>query len=78
MPTFTMPNNADKVLTSIPTEIDSEGIEVVIFDDVMIAEGSKKWGLTLCGYFVGCGMPVNELRYNRRKMWARHGLKDII
>ncbi|GJS08441.1 RNA-directed DNA polymerase, eukaryota, reverse transcriptase zinc-binding domain protein [Tanacetum coccineum] len=52
----------DKTLESIPTEIDENEVEVVMFDDVMVAEGSKRWDLTLCGFFVGYRMPVNELR----------------
>ncbi|GJZ73074.1 hypothetical protein Tco_0637220 [Tanacetum coccineum] len=52
----------DKTLESIPTEIDENGVEVVVFDDVMVAEGSKRWDLTLCGFFVGYKMSVNELR----------------
>nr|GEX36890.1 RNA-directed DNA polymerase, eukaryota, reverse transcriptase zinc-binding domain protein [Tanacetum cinerariifolium] len=43
----------DRNLECIPTEINENGIEVVVFDDVMVAEGSKRWDLTLCGYFVG-------------------------
>ncbi|GJZ07557.1 hypothetical protein Tco_0541350 [Tanacetum coccineum] len=33
---------SDNKLTDIPTEIDSNGIKIVVFDDVMITEGSKK------------------------------------
>nr|GEU79134.1 RNA-directed DNA polymerase, eukaryota, reverse transcriptase zinc-binding domain protein [Tanacetum cinerariifolium] len=58
-------------------EIDENGIEVVVFDDVMLAEGSKRWDLTLCGFFVGYNMSINELRYNLRRMWTRYGFKDI-
>ena len=71
-------NETSKGLLDIPTEIDNNGNEVVIFDDVMVAEGSKKWVLTLCGYFVGHQMPINELRYNLRRMWSRYRFKDII
>nr|GEV97110.1 zinc knuckle CX2CX4HX4C [Tanacetum cinerariifolium] len=70
--------NFDKKLLDIPSEIDSNGNEIVMFDDVMVAEGSKRWERTLCDYFVGYGMSVNELRYNLRRMWSRHGFKDII
>ncbi|GKF54519.1 RNA-directed DNA polymerase, eukaryota, reverse transcriptase zinc-binding domain protein [Tanacetum coccineum] len=68
----------DRNLYCIPTEIDENGIEVVVFYDVMVVEGSKKWELTLCGYFVGYKMTVNELRYNLRRMWGRYGFKDIV
>ncbi|PWA95294.1 hypothetical protein CTI12_AA051170 [Artemisia annua] len=43
----------DKKLLVIPTEIDANGTEIVVFDDVLINEGSKKWDKTLYGYFVG-------------------------
>ncbi|GJU74804.1 RNA-directed DNA polymerase, eukaryota, reverse transcriptase zinc-binding domain protein [Tanacetum coccineum] len=36
----------DNTLTLIPTEIGTDGIEVVIFDDEIVKEGSKKWELT--------------------------------
>ncbi|GKB83265.1 RNA-directed DNA polymerase, eukaryota, reverse transcriptase zinc-binding domain protein [Tanacetum coccineum] len=45
-----------------------EGNKFVIFDDVILSEGYKKWDMTMCGYFVGHSMTVNELRYNLRKM----------
>ncbi|PWA70936.1 hypothetical protein CTI12_AA260310 [Artemisia annua] len=68
----------DKKIISIPTEIDESGNEFVMFNEDLIAEGSKKWEMTVCGYFVGCNMAMNELRFNLRKMWNRHGFKDII
>nr|GEZ53414.1 RNA-directed DNA polymerase, eukaryota, reverse transcriptase zinc-binding domain protein [Tanacetum cinerariifolium]GEZ79161.1 RNA-directed DNA polymerase, eukaryota, reverse transcriptase zinc-binding domain protein [Tanacetum cinerariifolium] len=67
----------DKALESNPTEIDENGVEVVVFDDVMVAKGSKRWDLTLCGFFVGYRMFVNELRYNLRRMWSKFVFKDI-
>ncbi|GJT35990.1 zinc knuckle CX2CX4HX4C containing protein [Tanacetum coccineum] len=67
-----------KQLLEIPTELDSNGNEIVVFDEIMVVEGSKRWERTLCGYFVGYEMSVNELRYNLRKTWSRHGFKDII
>lgn len=70
-------NNEAKLVT-VPTELDSNGIEVVVFDEILIAEGSKRWDKTLCGYFVGKGMTDNELRYNLRRMWNRYGFKDIV
>ncbi|GJY79667.1 RNA-directed DNA polymerase, eukaryota, reverse transcriptase zinc-binding domain protein [Tanacetum coccineum] len=68
----------DRKLECIPTEIDENGVEVVVFNDVMVAEGIKRWDLTLCGFFVGHKMAVNELRYNLRRMWSRFGFKDIV
>ena len=70
--------NFEKKLLVIPTEIDDNGTEVVVFDEVLIKEGCEKWDKTLCGYFVGENMSVNELRYNLRRMWGRHGFKDIV
>nr|GEU61035.1 hypothetical protein [Tanacetum cinerariifolium] len=54
--------NFDKKLLYICKEIDSNGNKIVMFDDVMVVEGSKRWERTLCDYFVGYGMSVNELR----------------
>nr|GFA70782.1 RNA-directed DNA polymerase, eukaryota, reverse transcriptase zinc-binding domain protein [Tanacetum cinerariifolium] len=64
-------------LECIPTKIDENGIEVVVFEEIMIAEGCKRWDLTLCGFF-RYRMSVNELRYNRKRMWSRYGFKDIV
>ncbi|GJR54007.1 zinc knuckle CX2CX4HX4C containing protein [Tanacetum coccineum] len=68
----------EKNLLEIPTEIDENGNEVVVFDEIMDAEGSKRLEKTICAYFVGYGMSVNELRYNLRRMWSRCGFKDIV
>ncbi|GJY27863.1 hypothetical protein Tco_0403630 [Tanacetum coccineum] len=61
-----------------PLSVNSKKMEGGCFYDVMVAEGSKKWELTLCGYFVGYKIIVNELRYNLRRMWGRYGFKDIM
>ncbi|GKE05170.1 hypothetical protein Tco_1397188, partial [Tanacetum coccineum] len=42
-------NVIDRSLECIPTELDDNGVEVVVFDDIMVAEGSKRSELTLCG-----------------------------
>ncbi|GJV44787.1 RNA-directed DNA polymerase, eukaryota, reverse transcriptase zinc-binding domain protein [Tanacetum coccineum] len=68
----------DNKLNLILTEINEEGIEVVIFDEEIVSEGSKKWELTVCGYFVGYKMSYQELRYNLFRMWGKFGLKSII
>lgn len=49
----TSQNLFDKNLISIPIEIDESGIEVVVFNETLVAEGSKKWDMTFCGYFCG-------------------------
>ncbi|GJZ67570.1 zinc knuckle CX2CX4HX4C containing protein [Tanacetum coccineum] len=68
----------DRKLECIPTEINENGVEVVVFDEIMVAEGIKRWDLTVFGFFVGHKMSVNELRYNLRRMWSRFGFKDIV
>ncbi|GKA75631.1 RNA-directed DNA polymerase, eukaryota, reverse transcriptase zinc-binding domain protein [Tanacetum coccineum] len=68
----------DRKHESIPTEFDENGVEVVVFDEIMVAERIKRWDLTLCGFFVGHKISVNELRYNLKRMWSRHGFKDIV
>ncbi|GJS80157.1 RNA-directed DNA polymerase, eukaryota, reverse transcriptase zinc-binding domain protein [Tanacetum coccineum] len=62
----------------VPPSFNDKGEEVVLFDEELVKEGSEKWKFTICGYFVGCKMGVNELRYNIRRMWGRFGLKDIV
>ncbi|GKD87777.1 hypothetical protein Tco_1358931, partial [Tanacetum coccineum] len=51
----------DRKLECIPTEFDKNGVEVVVFNEIMVEEGIKRWDLTLCGFFVGHKMSVNEL-----------------
>ncbi|GKC02761.1 RNA-directed DNA polymerase, eukaryota, reverse transcriptase zinc-binding domain protein [Tanacetum coccineum] len=68
----------DNKLTLIPIEINENGIKVVIFDEELVSEGSKKWELTVCGYFVGYKMSLAELRNNMFRMWSKFGLKRII
>nr|GEV82469.1 zinc knuckle CX2CX4HX4C [Tanacetum cinerariifolium] len=76
--TYKLKQLIDNKLKTIQTEIDENGNEFVIFDDEMINKGSKKWHLTLCGYFVGYKMIIIELRYNIRRIWSRHGFKEVI
>ncbi|GJW46743.1 hypothetical protein Tco_0078389 [Tanacetum coccineum] len=37
-------------LNIIPTKIDSNGNEVVVFDEVLVAKGSKRWEMTVVAY----------------------------
>ncbi|GJU17368.1 RNA-directed DNA polymerase, eukaryota, reverse transcriptase zinc-binding domain protein [Tanacetum coccineum] len=68
--------NSGNKFNLVPT--DKEDGRDVIFEEEMVEEGSKKWKLTLCGYFVGYKMSYWELRYNLFKIWGRYGLKEII
>ncbi|GJZ74268.1 RNA-directed DNA polymerase, eukaryota, reverse transcriptase zinc-binding domain protein [Tanacetum coccineum] len=68
----------DNELFSISTGLNKDGEEVVVFDEELVKERSEKWKNTVCGYFVGCRMNVNELKYNIRRMWGKHGLKNIV
>ncbi|GKE58692.1 RNA-directed DNA polymerase, eukaryota, reverse transcriptase zinc-binding domain protein [Tanacetum coccineum] len=68
----------NKDLLYIPTGINENRDEDVIFEKELVREGSKKWQLTVCGYFMGCIMSIGELRYDLRRMWGRHGLFKII
>ncbi|GJQ90834.1 RNA-directed DNA polymerase, eukaryota, reverse transcriptase zinc-binding domain protein [Tanacetum coccineum] len=56
-------NDFSKTLIQMPVEIDEQGNEFVLFDETIISEGCKKWEKTLCGYFVGQSMSVNELSF---------------
>ncbi|GKC82075.1 hypothetical protein Tco_1137792 [Tanacetum coccineum] len=58
----------DNKLILIPTKIGNDGAEVVIFDDEIVKEGSKKWEFTVCSYFVGYKMSYQELKYNLFRM----------
>ncbi|GKB34272.1 zinc knuckle CX2CX4HX4C containing protein [Tanacetum coccineum] len=54
------------------------GQEFVIFDDELVKEGSKKWEMSACGYFVGYRMYMQELNYHLYRMWRKFGLKHIL
>ncbi|GJW58496.1 RNA-directed DNA polymerase, eukaryota, reverse transcriptase zinc-binding domain protein [Tanacetum coccineum] len=64
-------------LNQIPLCVE-DGREVVILDEELVKEGSRKWSLTLCGHFVGYKMTYYELRYNLVRMWGKYGLKEIV
>ncbi|GJW24772.1 RNA-directed DNA polymerase, eukaryota, reverse transcriptase zinc-binding domain protein [Tanacetum coccineum] len=66
-----------KKLCYKPTELNDHGVEVVIFDEMIVKKGCEKWNLTVSGYFVGYKMAPNELRYNIRRMWGKYGVRDI-
>ncbi|GJW17456.1 RNA-directed DNA polymerase, eukaryota, reverse transcriptase zinc-binding domain protein [Tanacetum coccineum] len=63
-------NGKGNQLFSIPTGVNCKGEEVVLFDEEFVKERSEKWNLIVCGYFVGCRMSVNELKYHTRRMWG--------
>ncbi|GJY63014.1 RNA-directed DNA polymerase, eukaryota, reverse transcriptase zinc-binding domain protein [Tanacetum coccineum] len=67
-----------KKLSFKPTIVTDNGVEVVIFDEVLTRKGCERWNLTVSGHFVGYKMAPNELRYNIRRMWAKYGVRDII
>ncbi|GKA28994.1 RNA-directed DNA polymerase, eukaryota, reverse transcriptase zinc-binding domain protein [Tanacetum coccineum] len=71
-------NTSDNELFFVPTIMNDNGEKVVIFYEELVKEGSEKWKYTVCGYFVGYKMGINELRYNTRRMWGKLGLKDSI
>ncbi|GJX41567.1 hypothetical protein Tco_0256557, partial [Tanacetum coccineum] len=58
----------DNKLNLIPTEINDDGAEVVIFDEEIVKEGSKKWELTVCGHFVGYKMSYQEISLSKLKV----------
>ncbi|GJS22552.1 RNA-directed DNA polymerase, eukaryota, reverse transcriptase zinc-binding domain protein [Tanacetum coccineum] len=64
-------------LDFVPTVVIETAIEVVIFDEEIMQKGSKRWGFTICGQFVGYDMHISELRYNIRRMWGKFGIAEI-
>ncbi|GJZ97390.1 RNA-directed DNA polymerase, eukaryota, reverse transcriptase zinc-binding domain protein [Tanacetum coccineum] len=64
-------------LDYIPTELNEDGSEIIVFDEAMVDKGSVQWKLTVCGNFVGYKMSVHELRYHIRRMWSKWGIDDI-
>ncbi|GJT56728.1 RNA-directed DNA polymerase, eukaryota, reverse transcriptase zinc-binding domain protein [Tanacetum coccineum] len=68
----------DNKLNHIPTLINENGQEFVIFNDEIISKGSRKWELAACGYFIGYRMSIQELRYHIYRMWSKFGLRHIL
>ncbi|GJS92346.1 RNA-directed DNA polymerase, eukaryota, reverse transcriptase zinc-binding domain protein [Tanacetum coccineum] len=69
---------SENKLYQVPTSINENGDEVVVFDEELMREGSEKWKNTVYGYFIGCNMPIYEVKYNLRRIWGKYGLKEII
>nr|GEY28477.1 retrovirus-related Pol polyprotein from transposon TNT 1-94 [Tanacetum cinerariifolium] len=53
--------NDKNKLDHIPTVINEDGLEFIIFNDDLVKKGSKRWELSACGYFVGYKMSIQEL-----------------
>nr|GEV32451.1 hypothetical protein [Tanacetum cinerariifolium] len=64
-------------LSRIPVRVNEKGNNVVDMDP-LLEEGSKKWDLTLVGYFVGLKMSYAEISGHLRRMWRTHQLAEII
>ncbi|GJU22273.1 RNA-directed DNA polymerase, eukaryota, reverse transcriptase zinc-binding domain protein [Tanacetum coccineum] len=64
-------------LDFVPTVINEEGSEFIIFDEALVEKRSAQWKLTVCGHFIGYRMSVHELRYNIRRMWSKWGIDNI-
>ncbi|GJS27301.1 RNA-directed DNA polymerase, eukaryota, reverse transcriptase zinc-binding domain protein [Tanacetum coccineum] len=64
-------NNSELNLNMIPTVM-NEGRDVVFFEDELVMEGSKKWELTLYGYFVGY-----KMAYFRDEIGLNHMLESV-
>ncbi|GJU44801.1 RNA-directed DNA polymerase, eukaryota, reverse transcriptase zinc-binding domain protein [Tanacetum coccineum] len=50
----------------------------VVDMDPLLEDGSKKWDLTLVGYFVGLKMSYAKILGHLRRMWGTHHLAEII
>ena len=74
---FVKNNEFPKELMFIPTVLSETGNEVVVFDELLVKNGSERWLLTPCGQFICYNMSIHELRYNIRRMWNKFGIDDI-
>ncbi|GJY63913.1 RNA-directed DNA polymerase, eukaryota, reverse transcriptase zinc-binding domain protein [Tanacetum coccineum] len=62
---------------------DANGLETKLTQSPMdacniVKEGSKKWEFTICRFFVGYNMSIQELNNNLYRLWGTFGLKSII
>ncbi|GJV66510.1 RNA-directed DNA polymerase, eukaryota, reverse transcriptase zinc-binding domain protein, partial [Tanacetum coccineum] len=72
-----MATSGSNKLSKIPVRVNEKGNNVVDMDP-LLEEGSKKWDLTLVGYFVGLKMSYAEISGHLRRMWRAHQLAEII
>ncbi|GKC79544.1 RNA-directed DNA polymerase, eukaryota, reverse transcriptase zinc-binding domain protein, partial [Tanacetum coccineum] len=70
-------NSGNNKLKYVPVIVNEIGNKVVDMDPV-VEEGSKKWGLTLVGYFVGYKMSHKEILGHLRRMWRPFQLESVI
>ncbi|GKE21333.1 hypothetical protein Tco_1432845 [Tanacetum coccineum] len=64
-------------LKLIPGRINDKGRHVADMDP-LLEEGSKAWGMTLMGYFVGMRMGHREILGHLRRMWRAYHLGEVI
>ncbi|GKC57481.1 zinc knuckle CX2CX4HX4C containing protein [Tanacetum coccineum] len=64
-------------LSRIPMRMKDKGENVADMDPV-IEEGSKRWDITLVGYFVGLKLSYYEISGHLRRMWRSYHLTEII
>nr|GEW96467.1 hypothetical protein [Tanacetum cinerariifolium] len=69
----------DKNLFFVPSGINDNGEEVVIFKEELVSEGCKKWQMTVCGYFVGCSLSHAEIRLVNVPLeaWTPRGISTL-
>ncbi|PWA88735.1 hypothetical protein CTI12_AA118250 [Artemisia annua] len=70
-----------KELLYIPTEINEARNEVVVFDEMLVKNGSERWMLTTYGQFIGFNMHISELSKNGQYLFKFRdidGLNNVI
>ncbi|GJW59910.1 gag-pol polyprotein [Tanacetum coccineum] len=72
-----MDSSGSNKLFRIPMRMNEKGENVADMDP-MIEEGSKRWDMTLVGYFVSLKMSNYEISGHLRRMWRSHQLAEII
>ncbi|GJU19440.1 hypothetical protein Tco_1152782 [Tanacetum coccineum] len=64
-------------LRLIPGRINENGKQVADMDP-LLEEGSKAWGVTLMGYFMGMRMSHREIVGHLKRMWKAYHLGEVI
>ncbi|PWA88738.1 ATPase, F1/V1/A1 complex, alpha/beta subunit, Zinc knuckle CX2CX4HX4C [Artemisia annua] len=68
-------NEFPKELLYIPTEMNEARNEVVVFNEMLVKNGSERWMLTACGQFIGFHMHISELSGGCRVIGSSSGPK---
>nr|GEZ57154.1 zinc knuckle CX2CX4HX4C [Tanacetum cinerariifolium] len=61
----------------IPKDLSFIPTIVIKFGTLLVKKDSERWSLIVSGHFMRFYMHINEMRYNKRRMWSKYGVTEI-